>query len=309
MGKLSDPFLPFAEAIAQRLLGQPSYRTPRELRWGRKGSLSVTIGGHGAGRFQDFESGKHGDLIDLVRTTTQLDLAGAVEWLRDVTGASASDGGTARKIAPVPDPQAWSDKAQFIWERTVPLAGTLAESYLHSRKCYVPDASDLRFSDGGGNHLPAMVARVTAFRTGEPLTLHFTRIDPQTRRKADRPDAKCFLSGHRSRGGVVRLSRVMAVGGHLGVAEGIETGLSVIASDRGPVWATLGTGNMMSLVPSSKYGDLIIWADNGQVGEKAARHLSESWMDAGHVVRIARPEPPFGDWNDVVVADAREDCK
>ncbi|MBZ9884803.1 toprim domain-containing protein [Mesorhizobium sp. CA10] len=302
MGTLSDPFLAHVEAIAIKLLGAPNYRSRNEMRWGNKGSLSVKIGGSRAGHFFDFEAGQGGDIIDLVRFIEGLDRPRALNWLRCFVGAPAPIA-IVRPVASNVPPQVWSEKAQAIWNSSVPLAGTLGETYLRSRSCFVPNASDIRFLPGDIRP-PALVARVTNFETGEPMTLAFVRLDPQTGRKAEMVGAKSSLSGHRKSGGVVRLSRAVEVGGRLGVAEGIETAMTVIAEGHGPVWAALGADNLKRLLPSVKFGELVIWGDNDQAGRNAAMSMADRWRDAGHLVRIALPPDPGRDWNDVVMAVA-----
>lgn len=307
MGALSSPFLPYTEDIAVSLLGAPTYRSRNELRWGRKGSFCVWIGGPHTGRFKDFETGPGGDLLDLVQEKMGCNRASALEWLRSFTGEVRPSVAPLTQSSAAPSqPLVWSTEAQTIWNRSVPLKGTLGEDYLKARKCYVPDVSDLRFLQAG-KHPPALVARVTDFVTGAPMTLAFIRLDPQSGRKASGPGAKTCLWGHRKSGGVVRLSRFVEVGGRLGVAEGIETAMTVIAEGHGPVWAALGADNLKRLLPSDRFGELVIWADHDRAGREAADHLGGRWGAAGHGVRIALPPNYDTDWNDVVMTTASED--
>lgn len=304
MGTLSAPFLSHVEAIAISLLGKPSSHSPSALRWGRRGSLVLNLAGSRAGRFHDFETRQSGDVIDLVQRETGLSQAKALEWLRSFTGRS----GLAKHIAPAPQhlPVVWSEKARAIWRSTEPLRGTLGETYLKSRNCYVPNVSDLRFSNGGGKYPPSLVARVTDFVSGKPMTLAFIRLHPIAGLKASGNDSKRFLSGYRKNGGVVRLAPAVPVDGELGVAEGIETALSVMAARHVPVYAALDAGNLGGLPTSDRYGRLVIWADNDPAGSKAASSLAARWQAARIPARIELPLDPGSDWNDVVMADAQE---
>ena len=55
-----------AEEIAVTLLGEPSSRSRRELRWGRHGSIWLGCTGEKRGRWHDHERGEGGDLLDLI---------------------------------------------------------------------------------------------------------------------------------------------------------------------------------------------------------------------------------------------------
>ena len=54
--------------VAHALLGEPSSATRRELRYGRKGSLSVDIE---CGRWRDHEAGEGGGVLALARISHQ----------------------------------------------------------------------------------------------------------------------------------------------------------------------------------------------------------------------------------------------
>ena len=240
MSNFSNAFTPNAEAIAVALLGPSTSRTKYSLRWGRKGSLAVNISGKRAGRFHDFENGTGGDLVDLVQYVNGSTRAGALAWLREFSNTAPlsqkQDVELLNNLHSRPSLR-WSPKAQRIWEHTVSVPGTLGEIYQRGRCCYVPEANDLRFAHAFGPYPPSLVARVTDFLSGAPMSLFFVQLDAATGMKL----AKRNLGDHAVSGGVVRLSPCVEVGGSLGLAEGIETALSVIAEGRGPVWATLAT--------------------------------------------------------------------
>lgn len=64
-------------AVAEALLGEPSSATRRELRYGRKGSLSVRLD---TGQWFDHEAGEGGGVLDLV-TRERGSRAAALAWL------------------------------------------------------------------------------------------------------------------------------------------------------------------------------------------------------------------------------------
>ena len=73
-----DDFISFAPAVAERLLGEPSSRSAREWRWGRKGSFRLKLD---TGTWSDFEAGEGGGVLALVMREERLDKSGALAWL------------------------------------------------------------------------------------------------------------------------------------------------------------------------------------------------------------------------------------
>ena len=71
-------FIGIAPAVCERLLGEPSSRSARELRWGRKGSFRLKLD---TGTWSDFEAGEGGGVLALVMREGRLDKAGALAWL------------------------------------------------------------------------------------------------------------------------------------------------------------------------------------------------------------------------------------
>src|SRR6516165_3120704 len=104
-------------------------------RWGSKGSFKLELHGKWAGRWSDFETGRGGDLIDLVQVETGSDFAGALDFLASWAGIAP---GTTTPPSPKPtvveepndDSLERIARALAIWDDTQPLGGTLAEQYL-----------------------------------------------------------------------------------------------------------------------------------------------------------------------------------
>jgi phage/plasmid primase-like uncharacterized protein len=143
-----------------------------------------------------------------------------------------------------------------------------------------------------------MVARITDVVSAEPMTLHFTQVNRSGTDKAPVDMPRRLLSSHQKRDGVVRLSEVQD--GRLGVAEGIETALSVVASGA-PCWACVDASNLQRLPILAGVNRLDIWADNDRsnVGQDAASQLANRWTRAGKEVRVLIPDQVGADWNDV----------
>ncbi|QPC90297.1 toprim domain-containing protein [Mesorhizobium sp. INR15] len=179
------------------------------------------------------------------------------------------------------------DIAARIWAETIPLPGTLAETYLNSRGLSY-DGEELRFHPGRR----MMVAMMTDAVTGEPCGVHRTFLDTNGK-KLDRK-----MLG-RARGAVVRLSSDEDVTTGLAIAEGIETALAVPFR---PVWACLSAGAMSAFPVLAGIEALTIFADNDASGTgiAAAHECGRRWHAAGREITVAEPVDAGVDFADVV---------
>jgi len=75
--------------LAVELLGKPTSRAGQEWRWGRKGSLSVVVGGARAGMWFDHQEGRGGWFSDLVGRDLGLAREDATDWIADRIGMAA----------------------------------------------------------------------------------------------------------------------------------------------------------------------------------------------------------------------------
>ena len=197
------------------------------------------------------------------------------------------------------EPLEWSDRAESIWRRTQPLRGSLGEVYLRHRGCMLPPGdSDLRHLDPTDRHPPTLCAKITDAVTNAPLSLHFTRLASDGRGKAGGDCDKLLLSGHRKRGGVVRLWPNEAVTCGLAIAEGLESALAAAHLFQ-PVWACVDAGNLAALPVLAGLESLTIYADHDEAGLKAARECARRWTAAGREARIRAPRAPGADAADV----------
>lgn len=178
--------------------------------------------------------------------------------------------------------------AADIWARSVPIVGTLAETYLASRGLSY-DGEALRFYPGGR----AMVGLITDAVTGQAIGLHRTFLDGEGNRTR-----KMMLGA--AGGGVVRLSADDEVTHGLGIAEGIETALACVAFGFAPMWACLSAGNLAQFPVLAGIEALTIFADNDAsgTGQMDAGKCAERWHGAGREVTITTPQQ-----NDVDIAD------
>lgn len=186
-----------------------------------------------------------------------------------------------------------------VWHESMPIAGTLAETYLRSRgiTCALPDT--LRFHPDcwhlTAQRFPALVARVGG---AKGFAVHRTYLAADGMHKAAVDPPKAMLGS--VAGGAVRLSRGS---GDLVVVEGIETGLSLLCGPLGRpavVWAALSTSGLQGLLLPSQPGHLIIASDGDDAGRAAAQVLKKRAVGLGWAVTML-PAPDGLDWNDVIL--------
>ena len=76
-----------AEPVARALLGEPTSRTRAELRYGRRGSLSVRLD---TGAWFDHEAGEGGGVVALVERERRCSTREALEWLESARSVAPS---------------------------------------------------------------------------------------------------------------------------------------------------------------------------------------------------------------------------
>ena len=189
------------------------------------------------------------------------------------------------------------DQARRCWAEAGPIAGTLAARYLQARgiTCDLPPT--LRFHPNCWHgptaaKVPALVAAVSIGR--KVVGVHRTYLAEPGIKAFD--NAKLMLGC--CAGGATRLS---GGAGTLLVAEGIETGLSLLSGlqDASPrVWAALSTSGMAGLVLPRPPGELVLAPDGDVPGREAARKLADRATTTGWHVRIMKC-PDGADWNDI----------
>lgn len=236
---------------------------------------------------------RHGDVIEWFRLTDGLSFNDAVERARQ-------EAGTAPMRAAHGDDQAQRDKqakARRIWADSQPIDGTVAEIYLrHARGVRIPLPATLRFhpdlphKPGLALGLPAMVAAVTN-QARQVVAVQRTFLKPDGSGKAplDAPKRSLGPIGQ----GAVRLAPPAAV---LGLAEGVETGLSAMELYRLPVWCALGS-NLAGIELPELVRHVILFADRGAAGELAAAKAEEAFRRQRRKVSVRYPDVG-GDFND-----------
>lgn len=192
-----------------------------------------------------------------------------------------------------------AEQARRLWRESLPIAGTVAESYLRGRRITCPLPPTLRFHPDcwhgpTARRGPALVAAVQGSGS---VAVHRTWLRPDGSGKADIEPAKAMLG--RTQGGAVRLCVGHA---RLVVAEGIESGLSLLCGLLpGPatLWAALSTSGMRSLRLPASPGRLTVACDGDRPGREAARALAHRARGLGWQVRLLDPGDGR-DFNDIL---------
>jgi hypothetical protein len=141
--------------------------------------------------------------------------------------------------------------------------------------------------------------------TDEPKAIHRTALRVDGTCKADLPrlgNAKKMLGP--VKGAALKLTGDADVIDGLGIAEGIESALTVICADWRPVWACGSAGPIERFPILPGIQSLTIFADADRAGMAAAAACQARWVNAGLECRILAPPQAGADWNDMVRADA-----
>lgn len=210
---------------------------------------------------------------------------------------------TIRPPRPPDQPQytSLSPWGRALWQSTVELSG-VAVAYLEHRRCVVPPLyGDLRWHPAlkhrSGHVGPALVALVTDIHSNQALSLHRTWITATG--KADIEKPRMQLGNHTLKNGVIRLWPDEDVGHTLGIAEGIETALSLAHSVQ-PVWATIDAGHLAKFPVLAGMTELYIGQDQDPAGIAASSTCAARWHAAGRRVEVSQQQK--NDLNDEVKA-------
>lgn len=192
-----------------------------------------------------------------------------------------------------------SDWGWSLWNQCLPIGGVAAE-YLKSRRCAPPPKdSHLRWHSSvkhpSGYVGPALVALVTDAITGAAVSLHRTWITETGKAEVNPP--RMQLGGHALTNGVIRLWPDDYVTQGLGVAEGIETALS-LAHGYEPVWSLIDAGHMAKFPVIPGVDVLVIAQDNDPVGRNAASQCAQRWFAQGR--RVMLTSQAANDLNDLL---------
>jgi hypothetical protein len=257
-----------------------------------------------AGKWTDAASGEHGDLLDVIRGSLGLiEFRDAMaEALRFLALPQEQQSASVRR--PEPAPTGSLEAARRLLAITTPIAGTIAETYLHDRGIVgLEDTAALRFhphcyytphDDGPTETWPTMIAAVTDL-DGRVTGAHRTWLarDGHGKAPVDTPRrAMGDLLGHAVRFGVV--GDVMAVG------EGIETVLSLKQVMPGmPMAAALSAAHLAAMRLPATLRRLYIARDDDAAGDEASDALIARARALG--IQPIVLSPTLDDFNDDLV--------
>ena len=192
---------------------------------------------------------------------------------------------------------------QTTWKEALPARRSPIENWIRARRIPLDpmelDALPLRWSPVcpiGKATAPAMVALMTHAITNEPTGIHRTFLLPDGSAKANIEKPRMMLGNM----GVIRLSPDDEVMEGLGICEGIETGLAIMAMGWRPIWSAGSLVALRVFPVLPVVAALTVFADSKPQEVAGARDCAKRWQEAGReaTVRI----PVTGDWNDALVA-------
>ncbi len=286
------------EGLAEQLLGVPTIRHPRTLRWGTKGSLSLELAGTKRGAWHDHEAGVGGGPFQLIQHARSCSLTAAIlwakEWAGDPTGrdfaaAQPRPGSdkAQRDAADTADQAARISAARRMWRQSVPITGTVAETYLIEIRAIPCPASGwpqsaVRFH-ATTNSL--IVAATTA--DGEVQAVQRVRLTADGHKVAGTPANPTKITNGVLAGAIVRLPGDAA--GPVIVAEGPESGLSCWSGANYETWISLGS--LSNITPPAGRVTILARDDDKEwsPADRALRKAVAAWRAAGFTVKIATP--------------------
>jgi putative DNA primase/helicase len=199
---------------------------------------------------------------------------------------------------PLPDP-----RAVQMW-REARKDGEAVAAYLRSRGITLDVPPSLRQSVElvhGRMAVPTMVAAVEG-SDRRVLAVQTLRLTWDARQA---PVGLKRITTGKLYDGAVRLA---AAGEVLGLAEGVETGLSALQLSGVPVWVSLGAERLPLVRIPAIVRELHVFADADEPGQAAAHKTARLHAQRGISIKIRTPPASFRDWNDVLLpsaADAR----
>jgi putative DNA primase/helicase len=181
--------------------------------------------------------------------------------------------------------------ARGIFDEAKPMRGSLAETYFESRDDLWSVArmiDDIRYHPlcpRGDKRQPAVVIAFRSVATNAVVAIQRIFLT-----KSGRKDAAMMLAP--TTGAAMKLQLLQNHTLH--VCEGLETGLAIIAMDKGPVWALGSAPNIQSFDVLTSINELYIWADHDPIDFKTGRspglHAAEvcatRWLKAGKQCQI-----------------------
>lgn len=234
-----------------------------------------------------------GDGPELVKRLNGVDFKDAAKLVEKLIGRIPK--------RPPPKPiQATRDELNRMWNRAQPIVpGSAVGNYLLARcELLTVFPKQLRETSNG---TPEMIAKVVD-DGGAGVTIHRTFLTPEgTKANGVGRSSRKLMPGSLPDSVAIRLGNFMDddIPKILGVAEGIETALSVRQLFGVQCWSLINSVMMAKWNPPDGVEKVIIYGDNDKsfVGQAAAYKLANRISDKV-AVEVKIPDQ-VGDWNDV----------
>jgi DNA primase len=192
------------------------------------------------------------------------------------------------------------DKARALWRHGQPIDGTPAERYLRNRAISLDLPPTLRFTNiwnpEAGAPLPCLLAAISG-PDKQVCAVQRIYLCDDGSGKAEVENPKLTLG--KLLNGACRLAPAGPV---LGLAEGLETGMSAMAMYQVPVWVACGSRLDQVAIPDM-VERLVIFDDRG--GEHIALKAAAAHERPGRKITIVYPPESHKDFNDVLQAKLR----
>jgi hypothetical protein len=183
-----------------------------------------------------------------------------------------------------------------LWARAKDPRGTLAERYLRGRGLDLPDCAvgeairfdpHCQFGTGAeAKHYSTMLCLARGIIDNCAQAVHRTALaDDGTAIKRDGKTLRMSLGI--VKGGAIKLTPDEDVAYCLGIAEGVETALSMQKDERfgrSPVWSVINDGGIAEFPVLAGIETLWIAVDADDAGRKAAQKATDRWTAAGREV-------------------------
>jgi hypothetical protein len=232
----------------------------------------------------------------------------AISWLMQVDGYSYAEAlevfdNWDPGLHALEDPKHTLELALKLWDKAVPIAGTLAERYLTSRHIDIGQlpTGALRFhSDcpfGPATRYPCLLALFSDIESNAFAGIHRTALTADAQ-KIDRRTLGRWSSP--------RAIKLWPAGNALVVGEGLETvaaaatRLNYEGVPLRPAWALGSTWGLRSFQPPAGVEWVVVLADNDSAGRDAARECGERCSAAECSVAVLTPKIADHDFNDLV---------
>jgi putative DNA primase/helicase len=212
----------------------------------------------------------------------------------------------AAQAEPPPDDAERTARAVAIWREARDPRGSVVERYLRRRGLNLPGEAAgeaIRVHPAcpfAGEHIPAMVCLVRDFVTDKPKAIHRTALSPDGLKVEVRGADRLSLGPIAA--GAIKLTPDADVTTCLGIAEGVETALSMRRLPEfgaSPVWSLISEAGVRGFPALSGIECLWLAVDHDPAGIKAARAVADRWQAARAEAFLITPFAPPADLNDI----------